>query len=231
MLTLENISAGYGGASVISHVTLRVPDSSVVALIGANGAGKTTLLRVVSGELSPSAGRVVLDGVDLTNASPNARAAAGLCYVPEGHSIFPSLTVQENLGLFAGRRAGAGASIDRVLHGFPKLGQRLRQGAGTMSGGEQQMLAMARAFLSDPKVVLLDEASMGLAPKIVDEIFESLERLAATGVSLLVVEQYVAKVTSIADYVCVLAQGRLSFVGEPAEVDRMDLAEAYLGRR
>jgi branched-chain amino acid transport system ATP-binding protein len=229
MLTLENLSAGYGGADVVRNVTLHVPDSSVVALIGANGAGKTTLLRAASGEITPTSGRVLLDGVDVTAASTTARAAAGLCYVPEGHSVFPSLTVKENLDLFAGRRPDR-AAMDRVLTAFPKLGQRLRQGAGTMSGGEQQMLAMARAFLSSPKVVMLDEASMGLAPLIVDEIFESLERLATTGVSLLVVEQYVAKVTSIADYVCVLSQGRLSFVGEPAEVDQMDLAAAYLGR-
>jgi branched-chain amino acid transport system ATP-binding protein len=227
MLSLHGVDVGYGGASVVRQVTLHVPGSSVVALIGANGAGKTTLLRAVAGELAPSSGRIVFDGIDLTHASPSTRAAAGVCYVPEGHSIFPSLSAKENLDLFAGRDAGG--SMDRVMHAFPRLAARLRQRAGTLSGGEQQMLAMARAFLSDPKVVLLDEASMGLAPMIVDEIFESLERLAATGVSLLIVEQYVAKVTSIADYVCVLAQGRLSFVGEPAEIDRIDLAAAYLG--
>ncbi len=227
-LSLVNLSAGYGGAGVLHDITLHVPDSSVVALIGANGAGKSTLLRAASGLLRPSRGSVVLDGVDLTNAPATDHAAAGICYVPEGRSIFPSLTVRENLRFFSGRSADA-AVIERVLGAFPRLGERLRQLAGTLSGGEQQMLALARAYVQQPRVVLLDEVSMGLAPKLVDEIFASLEQLAREGLSLLVVEQYVTKVMAIADYVCLLAHGRLAFVGEAPEVAKMDLASAYLG--
>ncbi|HEV8628573.1 MAG TPA: ABC transporter ATP-binding protein [Acidimicrobiia bacterium] len=228
MLSLVNLSAGYGGAGVLHDVTLHVPDSSVVALIGANGAGKTTLLRAASGLLRPSRGSVILDGVDLTDAPATDHAAAGICYVPEGKGVFPSLTVRENLTFFAGRSAQAEV-IDRVLNAFPRLGERLRQLAGTLSGGEQQMLALARAYVQQPKVVLLDEVSMGLAPKLVDEIFASLEQLAREGLSLLVVEQYVTKVMAIAGYACLLAQGRLAFVGEAPEVAGMDLAGAYLG--
>jgi branched-chain amino acid transport system ATP-binding protein len=228
MLSLVGIRAGYNGATVLQDITVHVPDGAVVALVGANGAGKTTLLRVASGVLRPSLGAVFLDGADLTAAGPNDRAAAGICYIPEGRSVFPTLTVKENLKLF-GRRGGGGAPVDQVIDDFPALKPRLGQLAGTMSGGEQQMLAIARAYLSSPKVVLLDEVSTGLAPRIVDEIFVSLERMAATGFSLLLVEQYVTKALSIADYVCVLAQGRLSFAGEPSEVAEADLAQAYLG--
>ena len=228
MLSLVNLRAGYGGAGVLHDITLHVPDSSVVALIGANGAGKTTLLRAASGLLRPSRGSVILDGVDLTDAPATDHAAAGICYVPEGKGVFHSLTVRENLALFAGRSAEADV-LDRVLGAFPRLGERLRQLAGTLSGGEQQRLALARAYVQQPRVVLLDEVSMGLAPKLVDEIFASLELLAQEGLSLLVVEQYVTKVMAIADYVCLLARGRLAFVGEAPEVAEMDLASAYLG--
>jgi branched-chain amino acid transport system ATP-binding protein len=228
MLSLTGIHAGYNGATVLRDITVHVPDGAVVALVGANGAGKTTLLRVATGILRPSSGSVFLDGADLTSASPNDRAAAGICYIPEGRSVFPNLTVKENLTLF-GRRGGGTQPIDQVLETFPGLKRRIGQLAGTMSGGEQQMLAVGRAYLSAPKVVLLDEVSTGLAPKIVDEIFVSLEQMAAAGFSLLLVEQYVTKALSIADYVCVLAQGRLSFAGEPPEVEKADLTQAYLG--
>jgi branched-chain amino acid transport system ATP-binding protein len=228
MLSLVNLSAGYGGAGVLHDITLHVPDSSVVALIGANGAGKSTLLRAASGLLRPSRGSVILDGVDLTHAPATDHAAAGICYVPEGKGVFPSLTVRENLTLFAGRGAEE-AVIERVLGAFPRLGERLRQLAGTLSGGEQQMLALARAYVQQPRVVLLDEVSMGLAPKLVDEIFASLEQLAREGLSLLVVEQYVTKVMAIAGYACLLAHGRLAFVGEASEAAEWDLAGAYLG--
>ncbi len=228
MLSLVNLSAGYGGAGVLHDITLHVPDSSVVALIGVNGAGKTTLLRAASGLLRPSRGTVLLDGVDLTDAPATDHAAAGICYVPEGKGIFPSLTVRENLALFAGRSAEADV-LDRVLYAFPRLGERLRQSAGTLSGGEQQMLALGRAYVQRPRVVLLDEVSMGLAPKVIDEIFAFLEMLAAQGASLLLVEQYVTRALAVADWVYLLNRGEIAFAGEPAELAGRDVFAEYLG--
>ncbi|MGH9041175.1 MAG: ABC transporter ATP-binding protein [Acidimicrobiia bacterium] len=228
MFVLDHVSAGYGQATVLRDVHLAVPDGAVVALLGPNGAGKTTLLRVASGLLAPRAGRVLLDGQEVTAASPHRLRAVGICHVPEGRGIFPSLTVGENIRLFClpgQERTG----LERAVDAFPRLGQRIGQTAGTMSGGEQQMLALARAYVSPARVVLLDEVSMGLAPKLVDEIFTFLARLAAEGVALLLVEQYVAKALAIAHYVCVLDRGRLSFTGEPAEVERDEILASYLG--
>jgi branched-chain amino acid transport system ATP-binding protein len=228
MLALEDVVAGYGGTTVLRGVDLVVPDFSVVALLGANGAGKTTLLRVASGLLAPTAGRLLLDGEDVTGAAPHQLAERGVCHVPEGRGVFGSLTVRENLLLQSppGREA---ESVERAAEVFPKLGQRLDQLAGTMSGGEQQMLALARSYVQDPRVVLLDEVSMGLAPKIVDEIFDFLATLAAGGASLLLVEQYVTRALAVADYVYVLNKGEVSFVGEPSELDGDDVFRAYTG--
>lgn len=228
MLTLDRITAGYGQATVLRDVSLVVPDGAVVALLGPNGAGKTTLLRVASGLLQPSAGRIVVDGTDVTGQRPHALRALGICHVPEGRGIFPALTVRENLRLFCPPGTEA-AGLERAVDAFPKLGQRLTQVAGTMSGGEQQMVALARAYAAHAKVVLLDEVSMGLAPKVVDEIFAFLDRLAAEGTSLLLVEQYVAKALAVARYVCLLDRGRLSFVGEPDELDHDEILASYLG--
>jgi branched-chain amino acid transport system ATP-binding protein len=227
MLRLDGIGAGYGQATVLRGVSLVVPHGAVVALLGPNGAGKTTLLRVASGLLHPSAGRVVLDGEDLTAASPQRRRRRGLCHVPERGGIFADLTVAENLRLFA-RPGGEEEAIARAVAAFPALGQRLHQPAGTLSGGEQQMVALSRIHGEESRVVLLDEVSMGLAPKLVDTIFVFLEDLARSGVSLLVVEQYVAKALGIADYVCLLERGRMAFVGEPGELDSAGLAAHYL---
>jgi branched-chain amino acid transport system ATP-binding protein len=228
VLELQNVCAGYGTGRVLENVNLVVPDGAVVALLGPNGAGKTTLLRVMSGLLRPSSGRVLLDGTDVTGDSPYELARAGICHVPEGRGVFPSLSVADNLRLQAPR------SVDRRAVGmaaavFPRLEQRRNQLAGTLSGGEQQMLALSRAYVAEPKTVLLDEVSMGLAPKIVDEIFEYLARLAAEGISLLVVEQYVARALELADYVYILNRGRIRFAGEPAEVGDQTVLESYLG--
>src|SRR5262245_19861497 len=172
MLTLDNVVAGYAETTVLRGVSLTVPESSVVALLGANGAGKTTLLRVASGLLRPTAGTMTLDGTDVTSWHPHQLASRGVCHVPEGRGIFRTLTVRENLSLQAG--SGGKDSLERAVHAFPRLGERLGQTAGTLSGGEQQMLALARSYIAEPKIMLLDEVSMGLAPKIVDEIFEFL---------------------------------------------------------
>jgi branched-chain amino acid transport system ATP-binding protein len=228
MLRLDGISAGYGDTVVLRQVTLGVPTSSVVALLGANGAGKTTLLKVASGLLSPRDGRLTLDGRDVTGFPPYRLAALGVCHVPEGRGVFPDLSVRENLLLFSppGQEAERTA---RAVDAFPQLGKRLDQVAGTMSGGEQQMLALGRAYASNPTIVLLDEVSMGLAPVIVDEIFEFLKRLAAEGAALLLVEQYITKALAVADYVYLLDKGRVSFAGEPVELEGDDLFARYLG--
>ncbi len=226
-LTLDGVSAGYGGTEVVRDVSLTVPRGRVVALLGANGAGKTTVLRACSGLLAPSAGRVVLDGVDVTTASTSRLSHLGLCHVPEGRAIFPTLTVAENLRLMA--PPGLADATDQACAAFPALGQRLSQIAGTLSGGEQQMLALARAYLGEPQYVLLDEVSMGLAPRVVDTIFEFLRLLAQRGTALLIVEQYVAKALELADLVYLLRRGEVAFCGEPAELDADALARSYLG--
>jgi branched-chain amino acid transport system ATP-binding protein len=226
MFKLDNIVAGYAETTVLRGVSLTVPDSSVVALLGPNGAGKTTLLRVASGLLRPSAGTMTLDGVDVTGARPHQLASRGVCHVPEGRGIFPSLTVRENLSLQASQRKGG---LDRAVDAFPRLGERLTQMAGTMSGGEQQMLALARSYIANPKVMLLDEVSMGLAPKVIDEIFEFLGRVAQEGASLLLVEQYVTRALALADYVYLLNRGQVAYRGEPSELKDEDVFARYLG--
>jgi branched-chain amino acid transport system ATP-binding protein len=229
MLQLLNVEAVYDEAVVaLRDVTITVPNGSIVALLGANGAGKTTTLRVASGLMPPRSGRVVLDGRDVTALSPHALVDAGICHVPEGRGIFPTLTVEENVAV-QGRRDATAAAMERAVNAFPKLGQRRQQIAGTLSGGEQQMLALARAYVQSPRVVLLDEVSLGLAPKIVDEIFDFLQILMSEGTSLLIVEQYVTRVLAVADYVYVLNRGSVVFVGEPSEMKRESVFEQYLG--
>jgi branched-chain amino acid transport system ATP-binding protein len=228
MLELRNICAGYGTGRVLENVNLVVPDGAVVALLGPNGAGKTTLLKVMSGLLRPMSGRVLLDGDDVTGASPFELARSGICHVPEGRGIFPTLSVADNLRLQAPRSVDRRA-VELAAAVFPRLAQRRNQLAGTMSGGEQQMLALSRAYVAEPATVLLDEVSMGLAPLIVDEIFSYLRRIASEGISLLVVEQYVARALELADYVYILNRGRIRFAGEPAEVGDQTVLESYLG--
>jgi branched-chain amino acid transport system ATP-binding protein len=228
LLELRNISAGYDTGTVLRDVSLVVPDNAVVALLGPNGAGKTTLLRVASGLLRPSTGQIILDGEDVTGLRPYELARRGVCHVPEGRGIFPSLTVADNIQLQAA--AGAfKAALHRAKEVFPRLGERGDQVAGTMSGGEQQMLALNYAYVSDPRAVLLDEVSMGLAPKIVEEIFSYLHELARAGQSLLLVEQYVTRALQLADYVYILDRGRVTFAGESGEMDEETMMNAYLG--
>ena len=224
MFRLDNIVAGYAETTVLRGVSLVVPDSSVVALLGPNGAGKTTLLRVASGLLRPTAGTMRLDHTDVTHHRPHQLASLGVCHVPEGRGVFPSLTVRENLTLQAGQ-----GDMAKAIDAFPRLGERLNQTAGTLSGGEQQMLALARAYLADPKVMLLDEVSMGLAPKVVDEIFEFLQRLTTEGASLLLVEQYVTRALALADYVYLMNRGQIAYRGEPSELEDEDVFARYLG--
>jgi branched-chain amino acid transport system ATP-binding protein len=199
-----------------------------VALLGPNGAGKTTLLRVASGLLRPSAGRILVDGTDVTSAPPHRLSELGVCHVPEGRGIFRALSVKDNIRLQV-KNGFAEDPIAAVSEAFPRLGERLAQRAGTMSGGEQQMLALARAYVAGAKTVLLDEVSMGLAPKIIDEIFEYLHRLASQGAALLLVEQYVARALELADFVYILNKGRVQFVGESHELGEEQILASYLG--
>lgn len=227
VLALHGVTAGYGRSIVLRDVTLTVPAASVVALLGPNGAGKTTLLRTASGLIRSSHGSVVLDGTEVTRSSPHQRARAGLCLIPEGRGIFPRLTVRDNLALqVPSWRKDDG--IEPALDAFPVLRARLRQTAGTLSGGQQQMLALARCYLAKPAVVLLDEVSMGLAPLVIDEIFDSLRGLAANGVSLLLVEQYVSRALELADVVYLLNRGSIIFTGPPSELDEDELMHGYL---
>lgn len=226
MFELSSVTAGYGSTIVLRDVSLVVPPSSVVALLGPNGAGKTTLLRVASGLLEPAEGHVLIDGEPTGRAVPHRLAAHGVCHVPEGRGVFPSLSVRDNLTLFS-QRSGA-AAIERAVDAFPRLGERLDQVAGTLSGGEQQMLALARAYVQRPRFVLLDEVSMGLAPVVIDELYAFLGRLAAEGVALLLVEQYAERALALADYVYVLSRGQIEFAGEPAELADEDLRRYYL---
>ena len=225
---LAAITAGYGDTVVLRDLNLVLPSGKVTAVLGPNGAGKTTLLRVTSGLIQPTSGTVVAGHRNLTGRSPDTFAREGICHITEGRAIFPSLSVRENLRLFAppGRESSA---AERAIEEFPKLGQRLRQLAGTMSGGEQQMLAAARAYMADASVVLLDEVSMGLAPIIVDEVFEFVHVLAASGIGLLIVEQYVNKALALADFVYVMARGSFVFAGEPTELETSDVFTRYLG--
>ncbi len=228
MLEIQQVTAGYGGSIAIRDVSIEVPDSSVVALLGPNGAGKSTSLRVASGIMRPSQGRVFYDGKDITGLSPFRRARLGLCHLPEGRSIFPSLTVQHNLELFVPKEREAEA-FDEATTAFPILGERRKQLAGTLSGGEQQMLALARGYVAKPRVVLVDEPSLGLAPRIVEEIFSFLHRLAREGVALLMVEQYVNRALEMADHVYVMQKGEVIFGGPSSQLDAERLFGMYAG--
>jgi branched-chain amino acid transport system ATP-binding protein len=227
-LALRNVVAGYGSTTVLRDVTITLPAGSVVALLGANGAGKTTLLRVASGLVRPASGQITVDETRLTGRPPHEFAQHGVCHVPEGRSIFRTMTVRDNL-LLQARRGDEVDGLARAVEAFPVLGQRLDQVASTLSGGEQQMLAMCRSYLADARFILLDEVSLGLAPRVVDEIYAFFGRLTEGGASLLIVEQYVARALRLADYVYVLNRGRMAFVGEPAEVQTSAVFSAYVG--
>jgi branched-chain amino acid transport system ATP-binding protein len=230
VLALQGVSAGYRQATVLRDVTLRVHAGQVVALLGSNGAGKTTTLRAAAGVIRPGAGTVSLNGTDVTKWPPHRRAASGLCLVPEGRGIFRSLTVRENLRLQLDTSRGSGAdALDRGLSVFPALARRLNEVAGRLSGGQQQMLALARAYVTCPAVVLLDEVSMGLAPRIVDEIFGALHQLAETGAALIVVEQYVTRAMHMADTVVLLRKGTVVYDGPADGLDEESVLRSYLG--
>jgi branched-chain amino acid transport system ATP-binding protein len=231
VLRVSNITAGYGRSTVLRDVSIDVPPGCIVALLGPNGAGKTTLLRTVAGLLRPASGAVWLNGAEVTRSAPHQRARAGLCLIPEGRGIFRNLTVRENLRMQVppGAKGTAKDSLEQVLSTFPVLRDRLGQTAGTMSGGQQQLLALARCYLTSPRVVLLDEVSMGLAPKVVDEIFAAIVTLASSGAALVLVEQYVNRALELASRAVLLDRGMVAYAGPTRDLDEAAVLRGYLG--
>jgi branched-chain amino acid transport system ATP-binding protein len=229
MLEIKNLVGGYESSIVLRDISLTVPDGKVVALLGPNGAGKSTTLMMASGLLHPKEGQVIFDGEDVTKLSPYQRTRKGICHIFEGRGVFPSLSVKENLLMQMPKGANKAEAIAKAVDGFPILGDRLGQIAGTMSGGEQQMLAIVRAYITESKVVLVDEASLGLAPLVVDGIFDFLERIAGTGVSLLIVEQYINRALELAELVYVLNQGEIVSSGPASQFSEDMIFALYTG--
>jgi branched-chain amino acid transport system ATP-binding protein len=229
LLAVEGVRAGYGQGDVLHGVDLAVDAGSVLAVLGPNGAGKSTLLKVVAGLLRPSSGQVRLGGRDVVGAPPSELARCGLYWLPEGRAVFPSLTVTENLRLASARPETGGDSHDAVFAAFPRLAERRHQAAGTMSGGEQRMLALARAFLAEPIVLLLDEPSLGLAPRVVDEVFAGIAGFRDNGTAVVLVEQYVHRSLELADRAMVLDRGTVAFAGAASGLDADEVGRRYLG--
>ncbi|CAN5216809.1 ABC transporter ATP-binding protein [soil metagenome] len=237
MLTITNLFAGYGKVQVLHGISIEVPKGKVVTLIGSNGAGKTTTMRAVSGMIAPTAGEITLNGKRIEGMGSYHIAKLGLAHSPEGRRVFATMTVTDNLILGAFPRltgsrpkGDVAADLERALELFPRLKERRMQLAGTLSGGEQQMLAMARAVMLNPEVVLLDEPSMGLAPILVAEVFRIIERLKSEGVTMLLVEQFAAAALAVADSGYVLENGKISVHGPAAKLrDDPAVKAAYLG--
>ncbi len=238
MLIVENIYAGYGASEVLAGPSLDVKAGTLVALIGPNGAGKTTTMRAISGIIKPVKGSVLLDGRPVNGMDASQIARLGLAHVPEGRHVFGPLSVEDNLLLggyrrlpkFFGYHSRAASGLERVYSLFPRLKERRGQSAGTLSGGEQQMLAIGRALMAQPKVILMDEPSMGLAPVIVEEVFTTIMQLKETGIPLLLVEQMAKKALEVADYVYVMESGKVVIEGRPSELQQNErVIAAYLG--
>jgi branched-chain amino acid transport system ATP-binding protein len=228
LLELRGIHAGYGGIEVLHGIDLTVEAGTVLAVLGPNGAGKTTLLRVASAMLVPTRGDLLVGGRVLTGVEPGALARAGVCTVPEGRAVFPNLTVRENLLLTTCTGARKAEVEDLAFGYFPRLGDRRRELAGNLSGGEQQMLAMARAIATRPGLLLLDELSMGLAPLVVEQLFATVAQLARDGVAIVIVEQFAAAALALADRAALVENGRIRALGPPGTVSHL-LRDAYLG--
>ena len=237
MLSIKNLEAGYGKVKVLHGISIEVPKSQVITLIGSNGAGKTTTMRAVTGMIKPTAGEITLSGTRIDGSDSYTIARLGLAHSPEGRRVFSTMSVTDNLLLGAFPRLTGSrpkgdvqGDLDRAMDLFPRLKERRTQLAGTLSGGEQQMLAMARAVMLNPEIILLDEPSMGLAPILVEEVFKIISRLKSEGVTMLLVEQFAAAALNVADYGYVLENGRITALGPASEL-RNDPAvvAAYLG--
>jgi branched-chain amino acid transport system ATP-binding protein len=232
MLEVRDLRAGYGATEVLRGIDMNVRTADIVAVLGANGAGKTTLNKALSGVVAARSGEIRFEGVRIDRAPASAIVAAGLIHVPEGRKIFPTLTVLENLGLGSYRRARArrAANLDRVFATFPRLRERARQLAGTLSGGEQQMLAIGRGLMAEPRLLILDEPSLGLAPLLVEEMFALIRALNRDGLAVMLVEQNVVQSLEIATRVYILDNGMVAAVGTAKEVRQNPaLRRAYLG--
>jgi branched-chain amino acid transport system ATP-binding protein len=236
MLEVRRLSTGYGGRAVVHEIDLAVEPGRIVALVGANGAGKSTLVKAISGLLPPLAGQILFDGSAIEQRTPRERVLAGIAHVPEGRQVFAALTVAENLrlGAYAHRgrigEAGINERISKVCERFPVLLQRLHQPAGTLSGGQQQMLAIARGLMAEPRLLLLDEPSLGLSPILVAEIFRMIDQLRAQGIAILLSEQNARMSLAIADRAYVIETGRVVLAGGGQDLlGRPEVAERYLG--
>ena len=233
LLQVESLEAGYGEVQVLWGISLAALDGRLTTIVGANGVGKTTTLRAIVGGLPPWAGRVAFQGEDVTAMAPHARAARGLVLVPEGRQLFGAMSVEENLemGAYSKRASRKFAErLDQVYTLFPRLKERRRQRAETFSGGEQQMLAIARGIMSDPLILVIDELSLGLAPVVVHQLFVTLKALKDQGLTILLVEQNVHLAFALSDYAYVIAEGRVFTEGKPAELaERPEIRQAYLG--
>jgi branched-chain amino acid transport system ATP-binding protein len=233
MLDIEHLQVQYGSIIALRDLSIRVETGELVALIGANGAGKTTTISTIAGVLKPAKGDVRFEGASILGQSPEQIIRKGIATVPEGRHIFPSLSVEENLRLGAfirHNREEFRRDVDEMVALFPILGERLKQQGGTLSGGEQQQLAIARALMSHPKLLMLDEPSLGLAPALVDQIFELISRLHSTGVTMLLVEQNVHRTLDIIDRAYLLQTGRVQVAGTAADIrERVDIKSIYLG--
>ncbi len=233
MLEVQDLTAGYGDVQILWGVSLAVCPGCLTTIVGSNGAGKTTLLRSVMSLVRPASGRVFFEGRDVTRLSPHAKAERGLVLIPEGRQLFTDMTVLENLEMGATpqrARARRRRNLERVFTLFPRLKERMGQRAGTLSGGEQQMAAIARGIMAEPEVLMLDEPSLGLSPLLVQNLHAILRQLKDSGLSMLLVEQNVHLALAIADYAYVLSHGRIDLSGAAAEVRQMDrIRQAYLG--
>ena len=232
MLRLESLSCGYGKMTAVQELTMNIPHGQITAMLGANGAGKSSTIMCIAGHVAVTGGSIIYGEREITYATPMARVKAGIAVVPEGRRLFPSLTVKENLivGGFSQPRGYSRKAIDRVLTLFPRLGDRMKQLAGSLSGGEQQMLSISRAMMSNPELLLIDELSLGLMPKIIDLCYEAITELKKNGLTILLVEQSTQRALEVADRVCVLESGKEVWHGTAANArDNAGLIDALLG--
>ena len=231
LLSVQDLDVKYGSVQALFRMSIDVPQGSVVAVLGANGAGKSTFARAVSGLVPSFGGKIRFDGRDITKAKPHEIRRSGLVHIPEGRGIFPGLSVQENLRM-AVRRVGTPEqrrnAIDHAYELFPRLAERRGQRAGTLSGGEQQMLALARALAVPPKLIIADEMSLGLAPLVVDMVFENIQRAAETGVTIVLIEQFIHRALALADQCVILTRGNVAWSG-PAQRAEQEVLDRYLG--
>ena len=232
MITVKNLSAGYGFVNVLRNISLDITTGEIVAVLGSNGVGKTTLNNTLSGLIKPKSGEVLFEGKSIVGASPETIVDLGMIHVPEGRKLFPNLSVRDNLELGSYRRGKSdrAANLEVVLDTFPKLRDRINQIAGTLSGGEQQMVAIGRGLMSNPKLLILDEPSLGLSPLLVEQMFDLIKRINQKGLTILLVEQNVIQSLAIADRAYVIEEGAIAISGKAADLqDNSELKKSYLG--